>query len=85
MILYRLVQDWHDIPEGACITQEKYRLVYYTDRALFEPISDYEVQDMIEYEDKDYCAGIGIERLLFYTEFELQKFVDKIIDNGISG
>lgn len=85
MILYRLVQDWHGIPEGACITQEKYRLVYYMDRALFEPVSDYEIPNMIEYVDVEYCAGIGVERMLFYNEFELQKFIDKIIDNGITG
>lgn len=85
MILYRLVQDWGGILEGACVSREQFMGVFYTERALFEPISDYEFRDMIEYVDKEYCAGIGIEKMLFYNEFELQKFIDKIIDNGIPG
>lgn len=84
MILYRLVQDWGGIPEGACIGKDKFAAIFYTDKTLFEPISEYEIPDMIEYVDKEYCAGIGIERMLFYNEFELQKFIDKNIDNGIA-
>lgn len=85
MILYRLVQDFGDMPEGACISLEKFNRVYFLDKALFEPISDFEIPDLIEYKDEKYCGDLGIEKILFYSEFELQKFIEKGIDNGFAG
>lgn len=85
MILYRLVEDYGGLPEGACISEEKFRTVYYTEMALFEVISDFEIPDLIEYHDTHYCIKMGIERVIFYSDLELQKFIDKNIDNGIAG
>ena len=80
MILYRLTEDcrWLDLLEGSCITEDKFKQVYYTDKALFEPIQEYEKQDMIEHKDDEYCDAKGIECILFYTQNELEKFLQKI-------
>lgn len=80
MILYRLTEDcrWLNLLEGSCITEEKYDKVYFTDKSLFEPIQEYEKKDMIEYDDSEYCLLNGIECVLFYTQKELEKFLEKI-------
>lgn len=80
MILWRLTEDcrWLQMLEGSCITEEKYSGVFYTDKALFEPIQDYERKDMIEYSDESYCIIHGIECVLFYNEKELENFLKKI-------
>lgn len=75
-VYYRLTQDWDGLPNGACISEAVFRNVYYLDKSLFEPIQDVEITDMIEYVDEGYCIRNGIEKLLFYTEFELQLFLD---------
>lgn len=85
MILYRLTEDLGGIPEGACVSLSVFNSVYYLDRPLFEPVSEFEKKDFIEYKDEDFCNSLGIECLLFYTEIELQKFIDKNVENGIAG
>ena len=84
MILYRLMQDLGGIPEGACLRENVFQDVYYLDKTLFEPISEFEVKDFIEYKDTELCRNLGIECILFYTEFELQRFIEKGIENGFT-
>lgn len=80
MILYRLLEDcrWLNLLEGSCITEERFKGVFYTDRALFEPIQEYEIKDLIKYDNPDYCIANGIECMLFYTQNELEKFLLKL-------
>lgn len=85
MILWRLTEDQGELPEGACITEAKYKNVYYLDRCLFEPVQEFEIKRMIEYEDKELCKSLGIEKLLFYNNHELEVFINKGIENGITG
>jgi hypothetical protein len=76
-MMYRLTQYLHGLPEGACILEFRYKALHYLDRCLWEPIQDYEVKDMIKYDDEKYCFLHNIECLLFYTEHELDKFLNK--------
>lgn len=80
MILYRLMEDskWLNLLEGSCITEAKFKQVYYLEKPLFEPIQDFEKADMVEYNDSEYCTEKGIETVLFYTQSELEKFLLKI-------
>lgn len=80
MIWYRLMEDskWLNLKEGSCINEERYKKVYYVDKPLFEPVEEYEIVDMVEYKDDEYCILNGIEKVLFYTQNELAKFLEKI-------
>jgi len=80
MILYRLVEDchWLNLLEGSCIIEERFEAVYFTDKALFEPIQEYEKKDMIVYDESRYCILKSIECMLFYTNNEYEKFLKKI-------
>ena len=83
-ILYRLTQDLGGMPEGSCISENKFRGVYFTDKACFEPIEEYQKKDMIEYEDDDFCSSMGIECILFYNEQELDRFLKTTFENGLT-
>jgi len=80
MILWRLSEDniRTGLFEGCCISEEKYKSVYYSDRCLYSPITEIEIKDMIEYNDERYCIENGVEKLLFYNEIELNDFLKKI-------
>lgn len=80
MIWYRLMEDcrWLNLLEGSCITEERFKKVFFTDKALFEPIQEYEIEGMIKYDDENYCVLNTIEFMLFYTQKELEKFLQKI-------
>lgn len=80
MILWRLEEDnvWQNLLEGSCITEERYNEVYFTDKCLFSPIQEYEIKDMIKYDDESYCKLNGIEMMLFYTQKEYENFLEKI-------
>lgn len=80
MILWRLDEDsrWTGLKEGSCISDEKYKSVYYLDKCLYSPIQDFEVRDFIEYKDEVYCMEKGIEKMLFYTQNELEIFLIKL-------
>ena len=77
MILMRLTEDnrWLNLKEGSCITEEQFKLVYYSDKCLFEAISEIDRKEMIEYENEAYCLNHNIECMLFYTKNELDKFL----------
>lgn len=79
-ILWRLDEDseWLGLLEGSCITEEKYKQVYYLDKCLFSPIQSFERADLIEYKEVDYLSEKGIEAVVFYTPNELEKFLLKI-------
>ena len=77
-MLHRLTQDFGELKEGSRISEGKFNFVYYLDRPLFEPILDFEIQDMIEWNDTDYCVDNNIECMLFYTQNELENFLKKI-------
>lgn len=80
MILWRLDEDnrGQRLLEGSCITEERYKQVYFTDKCLFSPITGIERKEMIEYNDETYCAANGIECCLFYTKKEYEKFLEKL-------
>lgn len=84
MILWRLTQDHEGLPEGACISEFRYKELYYLNRPLWEPIQEYEIQDMIKYDDEKYCFLHNIEYLLFYTEHELNNFLNKEYESKIN-
>lgn len=80
MVLYRAVQDliWVGLLEGFCISEGKFKSIYYTDKPLLEVIQEYEVKDMIEYKDEVFCIEHGIEKVLFYLQNELDLFLKKV-------
>lgn len=80
MILWRLYEDNRHtgLLEGSCISEEKYKEVFFSDKCLYSPIQEFEIRDFIEYKDDEYCIKKGIEKMLFYNERELQKFLEKI-------
>ena len=81
MIVYwRAAEDlkWLGILEGMCISEERYKGIYYTDKSFFQPIQEYELKDMIEYKDVEFCALNNIERIAFYNQYELDEFLRKI-------
>lgn len=84
MILYRLIQNCGGLMAGSCITEEKYKSVYYLDKPLFEPIQEFEIKDMIEYKDEGYCILNGIDKMLFYTPTELNIFIEKLYEGTIN-
>ena len=77
-MIYRLTEDHGGLLEGSYVSEEKFRSIYYLDKPFFEPIQDYEVRDMINYENEVYCIENGIDGLLFYNEKELNSFLNKI-------
>lgn len=78
-ILYRLVQDWNGMIEGWCITEGNYRGIHYLDKPMFEPITELERLELIQFINKEYCIENNIECVLFYTEKELETFKEKIL------
>ncbi len=77
MIWYRLIQDHEGLPEGATISEDKFNGIGYIRKTFFEPIEDYEIRDMVEYENEVYCIENGIDKMLFYNEQELENFLNK--------
>jgi len=82
-VYYRLTQDWQDLPEGSVISEVYFRRIFYLDKGNWEVIPDFEIKDMIKYEDENYCSQKGIEFLLFYTEKEQEIFLNKQVKNGV--
>ena len=78
MIIYRLCEDCEGVLEGSCISEGKYKQVYYLHKPLFEPIGEEDKKGMIEYKDETYCLQHGLECLLFYNQKEIDKFTEKI-------
>lgn len=76
LVYYRLTQNFDGLPNGSCISEATFKNVYYLDKPLFEPISEVDIKEMIEYVDKGFCSRNGIERLFFYTEQELKLFLE---------
>ena len=83
MIVYRASEDYDGFLEGSCISEAQYENVYFADKVLWDRIEEFERMDMIEYQDEVYFAENGIQCLLFYTESELNNFLEKRLDNGI--
>lgn len=79
-VIYRLTEDnnWLNILEGSCITEERYNTIHYLSKSLFEPVAEFELKDFIEYKNELYCIEKGIEKILFYNDRELKVFLDKI-------
>ncbi len=79
-MVWRLTEDcrWLGLLEGSCVSEDKFKQVYYTDKALFEPITEEERKGLISYDDDVYCLAMGIEVVLFYTQNELKIFLSKI-------
>lgn len=66
---------WNDLLEGECITEQRYRTIYFTDKCLFEPIQESEVSQMYKFDNEMYCDLKGIECALFYTQAELDNYL----------
>lgn len=77
-IYYRLVEDFRDLLEGSCITESEYKGVYFLNRVLFEPIVEDEIDGMFKYDHEEYCKKVGVLFMIFYTEKELNLFLNKI-------
>lgn len=77
MTYYRLVQDHEGVPEGATITADKFNGIPYLSKCYFEPIEELDIRDMIEYENETFCMENGIDKMLFYTQKELDNFLTK--------
>lgn len=77
-VLYRLEQDWNGMLKGWCIMEGKYKGVYYLDKPLFSLLTEDDIKEMMEYNDKNYCIQNNIEAVLFYTDKELESFKRKI-------
>lgn len=77
MIYYRLVQDHEGMPAGATITEDKFKSVPYLSKCYFEPVDQFQLKDFIEYENEVFCIENGIDKMLFYTEYELNNFLSK--------
>lgn len=78
MLLWRLVEDFGTILEGSCISESQYRQIYYTEKPLFEMITDEDQNDLIEVDEKNYCEANGVKRILFYNTEEVVKFKKKL-------
>jgi len=78
--LYRLMEDSErlNLLEGSCITEDLFSKVYYLDRPIFEVVQDFEITDLIKYNNEDYISEKGIECMLFYNQQEIAKFMEKI-------
>lgn len=83
MILYRLSEDIAGMHSGSCIAEEKYKLVKWFNRCLYDPVFDLDRKEMIEHEDPEYCYENGIECLLFYNQGELELFLKKAYDCSV--
>jgi len=77
-MLWRLLQDDGRWYEGSCISEGQYRGLHYLERGLYEPISDEERKDLIEVLEENYCDAFGLICVLFYTESEAKKFIQKL-------
>jgi hypothetical protein len=83
IVCYRLCEPWQGLPEGACITEEVHKAMYYLNKCLFEVVTEQDMKDMVKYEDEGFCVANGIEFLLFYNEKELDKFLNTKFDAAI--
>lgn len=77
MILWRLVDDALNMYSGSCISEARYKGLYYLDRCLFEPLTEDDQKEMIREASNKYCLEKGLECLYFYTENELNTFLYK--------
>lgn len=75
MILWRLRDDHLELKAGSCITDGQFKSLFYLDKAMWEPIQEYEQADLLEYENEVYCIEKGIQKMLFYNEQELYEFL----------
>lgn len=78
MILWRLIEDVGTLLEGSCISENQYKNIFYTDKALFEQLTEEDQKELIEVDEKNYCEANGLKRILFYTPEEVVKFISKI-------
>lgn len=81
-LYYRLIENWGEWDEGICITENQYKGLYYIDKPLFEAVTD--LDSMFKFFDEKYCSEKGVEFLLFYSENNLNHFLNKKIDNGFA-
>lgn len=78
MIVWRVMQDWDGLFEGACISDEKFKGLHYLSRGVYEPILDGEREDWIELKEPNYCMAKGVECLLFIYGKEVNEFLKKL-------
>jgi hypothetical protein len=78
LVIWRLQQDWRGMFEGSCISEAKYKKIYYLDKVLWMPIAEDEFSDWIEVIEKNYCEAHGLEKILFYTPDEVAEFLKKL-------
>ncbi len=78
MTLWRLVEDVGVLLEGSCISDVQFKNIYFTDKVLFEPLSEDDQKQMIEVDEKNYCEANGVKKVLFYTTEEVVIFNKKL-------
>ena len=77
MILWRLCEDLGNKIEGSCISETEYSSLYYLERSLYEPISETDLEQMIELKNKEYCEKNGLSGLWFWSQMEVDLFLQK--------
>lgn len=78
LVIWRLNQDYRGLFEGSCVSEAKYKGIWYADRCIFSPISEDEFSDWIEVKEQPYIDAHGLEKLLFYSQFEVNDFYKKL-------
>lgn len=74
MILWRVCEGHEGLKEGMCISEGKYKEVFYLNKYLYEPIQEHDLKTMIEVKDKNICDKFGLEGLWFWDNEEAEKF-----------
>jgi hypothetical protein len=75
--MWRLCEDLGGRIEGSCITDLEYSSLYFLEKVLYEPITEEDKEQMIELKDKEYCEKHGLSGLCFWSQEELDLFVQK--------
>jgi hypothetical protein len=77
MILWRLCEDLGNRIEGYCISDLEYSSLYYLEKILYEPITEEDKDQMIELKNKEYCDKHGLAGLWFWSQMEVDLFLQK--------
>lgn len=78
MIVWRLTCDHENLLSGSCVSEQAYKNMFYSNRPLYEPITDDDRKIMIEVKNKRYCDKHNLECILFWSEIGSKIFNEKV-------
>lgn len=78
MILWRLTCDHDVLLAGSCIDEEAYKKLYYTDRPMYEPLTEDDQKIMIEVKNKRYIQKHNLVTVYFWSEVGVNIFNEKM-------